>query len=251
MALASAEPVNVAARPARIAAAIAVAAGERDAVEPVLAVLGREAIDASVTPLEHVLATPAVAGMVVVTWDPRGLTAVTVDQVVAWAHGAAPPVGLIAVVADGDVIAAEVALRAGYDDAAGAGCSPRELAARIRAVHRRVVRTPSRGGSRGGRRLTHRNLVLDPDSCELWIDGRAIALTVTEFTMVVALVRARGGVLTRTELLDQAWGNDSLEVGERAVDNVVLRLRKKVGRPELIETVRGIGFRLGRLDGDE
>jgi len=68
--------------------------------------------------------------------------------------------------------------------------------------------------------------------------------------MVVALVRARGGVLTRTELLDQAWGNDSLEVGERAVDNVVLRLRKKVGRPELIETVRGIDFRLGRLDDD-
>ena len=52
------------------------------------------------------------------------------------------------------------------------------------------------------------------------------------------------------ELVAQAWGNDSLEVGERAVDNVVLRLRKKVGRPELIETVRGIGFRLGRLDDD-
>ena len=126
----------------------------------------------------------------------------------------------------------------------------RELAARIRAVHRRVVRTPTPGGGRGGRRLVHRNLVLDPDSCELWLDGKPIPLTVTEFTMVVALVRARGGVLTRTELLDQAWGNDSLEVGERAVDNVVLRLRKKVGRPELIETVRGIGFRLGRLDDD-
>lgn len=247
MALASAEPVNVAARPARVAVVIAVGADARDAVAPALAVLGREAIDATVTPLASLLASPATAGLVVVTWvasgDPIGF-----DGVVAWAHGAAPPVGLIAMVGDGDVAAAEQALRAGYDDAAAVSCSPRELAARIRAVHRRVVRAPTPGGGRGGRRLVHRNLVLDPDSCELWLDGRAVPLTVTEFTMVVALVRARGGVLTRTELLDQAWGNDSLEVGERAVDNVVLRLRKKVGRPELIETVRGIGFRLGRLD---
>lgn len=250
MPLASAEPVNVAARPARVAVVIAVGADERDAVAPALAVLGREAIDATVTPLASLLAAPATAGVVVVTWGARGLGPIGFDAVVAWAHGVSPPVGLIAVVGEGDVAAAEQALRAGYDDAAAVSCSPRELAARIRAVHRRVVRTPSPGGGRGGRRLVHRNLVLDPDSCELWLDGKPIPLTVTEFTMVVALVRARGGVLTRTELLDQAWGNDSLEVGERAVDNVVLRLRKKVGRPELIETVRGIGFRLGRLDDD-
>lgn len=251
MALASAEPVNVAARPARIAVAIGVDARARDVVTPVLATLGREAIDATVAPLDALLMVPPVAGVVVVTWGLLDHGAVSYDAVVAWAHGATPPVGLIAVVGDGDTASAEHALRAGYDDAAGASCSPRELAARIRAVHRRVVRAPARGAGRGGRRLVHRNLVLDPESCELWLDGRAIALTVTEFTMVVALVRARGGVLTRTELLDQAWGNDSLEVGERAVDNVVLRLRKKVGRPELIETVRGIGFRLGRLDDDD
>jgi DNA-binding response OmpR family regulator len=67
--------------------------------------------------------------------------------------------------------------------------------------------------------------------------------------MVVALLRARGSVLTRAELLDQAWGGASFEVSERAVDNVVLRLRRKLGRPELVQTVRGVGFRLG-LDGE-
>lgn len=247
MSLASAEPV-MAARPARVTVVIAVGADEREAIVPTLAVLGREAIDATVAPLAVVLAGPARAGVVAVTWG--AIAEPGFDAVVAWAHGAVPPVGLIAIVDDADPAAGEQALRAGYDDAAAASCSPRELAARIRAVHRRMVRAPAAASGRGGRRLVHRNLVLDPDSCELWLDGRPVALTVTEFTMVVALVRARGGVLTRAELLDQAWGNDSLEVGARAVDNVVLRLRKKVSRPELIETVRGIGFRLGRLGDD-
>ena len=54
----------------------------------------------------------------------------------------------------------------------------------------------------------------------------------------------RGRPLSRIELLDQAWGEEDLEVSERAVDNVILRLRRKLPEPDVIETVRSVGFRL-------
>jgi DNA-binding response OmpR family regulator len=59
-----------------------------------------------------------------------------------------------------------------------------------------------------------------------------------------ALVRARGRTLSRADLLDAAWGDADLDVSERAVDNVILRLRRKLSRPDVIQTVRGVGFRL-------
>ncbi|HVV87811.1 MAG TPA: winged helix-turn-helix domain-containing protein, partial [Kofleriaceae bacterium] len=109
-------------------------------------------------------------------------------------------------------------------------------------------REATRSRERPAARVRYRDLLLDPETCELWIDRRAVALTVTEFTTLVALLRAQGAVLSRTELLDRAWGGDHLDVGERAVDNVILRLRRKLGRPELIQTVRGVGFRIGTDD---
>jgi len=59
------------------------------------------------------------------------------------------------------------------------------------------------------------------------------------------LMKARGRPLSRAELLDAAWGEGELDVSERAVDNVILRLRRKLPNPDAIETVRGVGFRLG------
>jgi DNA-binding response OmpR family regulator len=44
--------------------------------------------------------------------------------------------------------------------------------------------------------------------------------------------------------LNEAWGEQELDIGERAVDNVILRLRRKLGDPDLVITVRGVGFRL-------
>jgi two-component system OmpR family response regulator len=57
-------------------------------------------------------------------------------------------------------------------------------------------------------------------------------------------MQASGRTMSRAELLDQVWGEDELEVGVRAVDNLVCRLRRKLGDPGLLVTVRGIGFRL-------
>ena len=61
------------------------------------------------------------------------------------------------------------------------------------------------------------------------------------------LASARGRALTREELLDSVWGSDNLDVGPRAVDNLIQRLRRKVGVAEVVHTVRGIGFRVDQV----
>ena len=235
--------------PAAIAVTVAVVDSVSPPGEALLATLAREVIEVALWPMAQVLEAAVDRCGVLIVWSPGGLDATAVERVVAWSHGRTPPPGLIAWAPLSSATSIEHALRTGFDDVIAESCSPRELAVRIRALHRRVYRTVTRAPARTSSRLRYRNLVLDPDSCELWLDGRAVALTVTELMMVVALLRARGSVLTRSELLDQAWGGSSLEVSERAVDNVVLRLRRKLGRPELVQTVRGVGFRLG-LDDD-
>jgi DNA-binding response OmpR family regulator len=76
------------------------------------------------------------------------------------------------------------------------------------------------------------------------VDGRTISLTTIELAVMRELIKAAGRPLSRAQLLDVAWGAGELEISERAVDNVILRLRRKLPRPELLQTVRSIGFRL-------
>ncbi|MCX5742868.1 MAG: response regulator transcription factor [Proteobacteria bacterium] len=192
----------------------------------------------------------SLAGAEVFERDPRAsvyvvaletaLVPLVVDQVAAWATRATRP-GVIGLVADGGTRERELLLAAGFDDALVAPISGRELAARVRAVHRRV-----QWKSRSHGRLRFGAYTLDVDGHALWVDGRVIALTSIELEVIRALVGARGRPLSRVELLDGAWGNAAgeLETSERAVDNVILRLRRKLPRPEMIETVRGVGFRL-------
>jgi DNA-binding response OmpR family regulator len=87
-------------------------------------------------------------------------------------------------------------------------------------------------------------LVLDGARHELWVDGRRVSVTAMELAILSALMHASGRTMSRAELLDQVWGEDELEVGVRAVDNLVCRLRRKLGDPGLLVTVRGVGFRL-------
>jgi len=158
---------------------------------------------------------------------------------VTWAALVEPCAGLIALVEDGGPEYSEALLAAGFDDAMVAPVSTRELVARVRAVYRRVHR---KGVSNG--RLRFGALTLDLYGRELWLDGKAISLTSIELAVVRELVKARGKPLSRAELLDLAWGEADLDVSERAVDNVILRLRRKLPRPDLIETVRSVGFRI-------
>lgn len=164
------------------------------------------------------------------------LAHVLAERIVEWGKGRA---GLIGVVADGGGPEREVLLAAGFDDAVAGHLSARELSARIRAVHRRLCQAVSSTRVRFGA------FTLDITNRTLWTRGHSSSLTSTELEVMRALMNARGRPLSRGDLLDAVWGGGDLEVSERAVDNVILRLRRKLPEPDVLETVRGVGFRLG------
>lgn len=160
------------------------------------------------------------------------------DPIVKWATAGTQTAGLIGVVADGGGHEREALLAAGFDDAISGSPSSREIVARVRAVQRRV-RAPAVTD-----RLRYGAFTLDLREHVLWFDAHAITLTSIELAVMRELVKARGRPLSRPDLLDAAWGGGELETTERAVDNVILRLRRKLPRPDALETVRGVGFRL-------
>jgi DNA-binding response OmpR family regulator len=205
--------------------------------------LRREVLDISVASIELFDGPTELDQVVVVVSIGAALPADADDlfeRAVAWAERRDPRPGLVLLTTSEDRDLVEAALHAGFDDAVGGPPSARELAARIRAVHRRV-HWPGR--ARAGR-LRHGAVTLDTDGHELWIDGVSVSLTSTELAVIRTLMRARGRAMTRAELLDAAWGAGNFEISERAVDNVVLRLRRKLPRPGIIQTVRGVGFRM-------
>ena len=189
-----------------------------------------------------VLDQPPVDPVYVISLDPS-FAKILADRFVTWASTELHA-GLIAVVEDGSPADNELLLAAGFDDVVSAPFSARELVARVRAVHRRVH---WKGVTNG--RLRFGELTLDLYGRELWIHGKTITLTSIELAVLRELIKARGRPLSRADLLDLSWGEGDLEVSERAVDNVILRLRRKLPRPDLIETVRSVGFRIAPRGG--
>ena len=204
--------------------------------------LASEAIDIDARE-EAVLAIrpPATDRRVALVWSPDEVSERSLAAVLTWRGGATSPLMLLGCAPDANPVAAERALAAGFEDFMAGRRSPREVAARLRALARRA------GGplTQGSDLVSHGRVVLDRARHELVVDGRRVALTATEVTVMTALVAARGRVLTRDDLLNLVWGEDDLDVGLRAVDNLVLRLRRKIGDGDLLVTVRGVGFRLG------
>jgi DNA-binding response OmpR family regulator len=128
-------------------------------------------------------------------------------------------------------------LEVGADDYVSKPFSPRELAARVKAVLRRA-------GSAGSMAdvITLGPLTVAPGAREVRLDGREIDLTQREFDLLEYLVRNAGQVVTRDRLLESVWG--FISPGEtRTVEVHVAQLRKKLGRPNLIRTVRGVGYK--------
>ena len=185
-----------------------------------------------------VIDAPPACPVYVIAMD-AALSGVVADRLVAWAQRSDLKPGLIAMVEAGSVRENETLLAAGFDDVVVTPVSSRELIARVRAVYRRVHWKGTTNG-----RMRFGELVLNLFGRELWIDGKTIALTSVELAVLRELIKARGRPLSRADLLDLAWGESELEISERAVDNVILRLRRKLPRPEVLETVRSVGFRL-------
>ena len=145
-------------------------------------------------------------------------------------------------------------LEFGADDYIGKPFSPRELVARVRAVLRRRGATPALPPSAGPPRadlLRLGALTVDRGRVEAAVSGQALPLTATEFRLLAALAEAGGDVRSRDALLDAVWGQDFFG-DRRTVDVHIRHIREKLeaaGAGDLLETVRGFGYRLRRDGG--
>jgi two-component system response regulator ResD len=128
-------------------------------------------------------------------------------------------------------------LELGADDYVVKPFSPRELTARITAVMRRGERSAATEDV-----MELGPVTLAAGAREVRVDSTEIELTQREFDLLEFLLRHRGQVVTRDQLLESVWG--FISPGETRTDEVhVAQLRKKLGHPELIRTVRGVGYK--------
>ena len=147
-------------------------------------------------------------------------------------------VPIIMVTAKGEEIDRVVGLELGADDYVVKPFGLRELVARIRAVNRRTSGRPEHRDT-----LVVGELEVDVPARRATIEGRELHLTLKEFDLLALLASEPGVVVDRHRILREVW--DTTWYGSsKTVDVHVAALRKKLGDPTLIETVRGVGLRL-------
>jgi two-component system, OmpR family, response regulator len=138
-------------------------------------------------------------------------------------------------------------LEMGGDDYVTKPFSPRELVARVNVILRRARAAPGVGSS-AAERLSHGRLVLEPAGRSLSFDGRGVGLTSIEFAIMKCLLARPAHVLSRSQLMDASHAAN-IHVADRTVDSHVRNIRAKLaeaGCSDAIETVHGVGFKLGR-----
>jgi DNA-binding response OmpR family regulator len=147
-----------------------------------------------------------------------------------------PETRILMLTAYGDVDDLVAGLALGADDYLAKPFAFDELVARVRALARRAH--TSRPAV-----LERRGLRLDPARHAVTRDGHAVELAPKEFAVLEALLEADGDVVSARRLLDRVW-DENIDVISNIVRMTVMTLRRKLGEPQLIETVRGAGYRI-------
>jgi DNA-binding response OmpR family regulator len=152
-------------------------------------------------------------------------------------------VPIIVVSARSDELDRVVGLEVGADDYVVKPFGLRELVARIHAVTRRAARAASAPGPGGGDQAVRLGeLSLDRRTREVRVGGRAVALSPKEYDVLALLLEDPGAVVTRETLIERVW--DTNWFGPtKTLDVHVASLRRKLGHPDWVQTVRGVGFR--------
>jgi len=155
-----------------------------------------------------------------------------------------PIIMLTALTTDDDRL---TGLNLGADDYVTKPFSPRELAARVRAVLRRLP------GERGPEKIEHGALIVNFLKHEAFLEGKPLNLTPIEFKVLGALVKEPGRVFSRAQIIEKAIGYD-FDGFDRTIDVHILKLRRKLEpdprHPRYIKTVYGAGYKLMEAKGD-
>ncbi len=166
----------------------------------------------------------------------RDLPGVHGDQICKDLSASGSPVRILILTASSGLEDKVEGLSLGADDYLGKPFAFIELLARVRALARRLE-------ARVGPRLGVDDIVLDPAAHQVHRAGRQVDLTRKEFAVLEYLLMAHGAVVSSEELLEHVW-DDSMDPFSGVVRVVMSRLRQKLGQPNVIQTVSGVGYRI-------
>jgi len=154
-------------------------------------------------------------------------------------------VAIVILTAKGEERDIVAGLNAGANDYVTKPFSRNVLLARVRAALRNVAPRVDDGSQQAGseQQIKIHNLLIHPGRHALWVDGKPVELSATEYRVLLVLARRPGWVFTREQILDAVHG-DKYAITHRAVDVQILGLRRKLGTAgKYVETVRGVGYR--------
>ncbi|MBW2069433.1 MAG: response regulator transcription factor [Deltaproteobacteria bacterium] len=154
-------------------------------------------------------------------------------------HSRTSRIPIIMLTARGEVSDRVLGLELGADDYVTKPFSPRELVARVKAVLRRLEQEEAEEILQVGGILS-----VNPKRFEVFVKGKRVSLTPTEFRILTVLVRRKGWVFTREQLLENLWGGEKIVV-DRTIDVHIKNLRDKLGDAgKLIKSIRGVGYKI-------